>query len=320
MRLSKVVLFFTLFTCCRVSVAQVVDNLSSFKNMGNSYIRFHYDNDYFTKTDEFYTQGISLEYANPSIKKFPITKILYRPKESDIKYGISIDHYAYTPTSIRSDDILYGDRPFCANLSLKIFSIATNSVKQQRIATTFITGLMGPGAGGREMQTSIHRWLKNVQPHGWQYQIKNDLILDYQINYEKKLWGYKNAFLLNATGEGRIGTHNDNLKAGFNFMVCNFNNPYKPAGTDKKFWYYLYGQFRGGLVGYDATLQGGLFNRQSPYTISAGDITRVTLQGDYGIVVSFGKMYLEYCQSILTTEFSTGTYHRWGGVRIGVAL
>ncbi|MEO5563044.1 MAG: lipid A deacylase LpxR family protein [Chitinophagaceae bacterium] len=314
-------LIFLLAVLCGINgYSQIIDNTSTFKNSSDKYIRFHYDNDYFTKTDDYYTQGMSLEYVHPGLQKFPLTRLLYKPKESHYKYGISFDHYAYTPTTIRSDDILYGNRPFCASISFKTFLIATNEQKRQRIATTVIVGLMGPGAGGKEMQTTIHRWLGAITPHGWQHQVRNDVIADYQVNYEKQVLSHKNSILVNAVGKARIGLHQDNLKGGFNFMVGRFDDPYALQGKNKKLRCYLYGQLVAGVTGYDATLQGGLFNRKSPYIISSNDMTRLTLQGDYGIVVRFSSMYLEYCQSFITKEFNTGHLHRWGGIRIGVGL
>lgn len=72
------------------------------------------------------------------------------------------------------------------------------------------------------------------------------------------------------------------------------------------------------LVGYDATLQGGVFNKSSPYTISSNDVTRFTFQSNAGVVVSLASLYLEYFQTYLTREFETGMSHQWGGVRVGV--
>ena len=57
-------------------------------------------------------------------------------------------------------------------------------------------------------------------------------------------------------------------------------------------------------------MQGGLFNRSSPYTIAADAINRFSFQADYGLVINYKKIYLEYCQSILTKEFNTGHFHR----------
>jgi lipid A 3-O-deacylase len=313
-----------LLIVCR-SEAQIIDNTSSFKQgLGNKYFRFHYDNDYFTKTDEYYTQGITLEYANPAIKKFITSKVLIRPNNTDIIYGFRIDNFGYTPTTIHSDSILYGDRPYCGDMSISTFAIATDTLKHQIISSTFIFGLMGQGAGGKEFQTTIHQWTNNFLPLGWQYQIRNDIILDYQVNYEKKLLGYKNNFLLNATASARAGTHNDKITGGFNFMAGNFNDRFLSVAATKpvrkKVQYYLYGQLVGDAIAYDATLQGGMFNHTSPYVIQADAVSRFTLQADYGIVVCFRKLYLEYCQSYLTKEFNTGHYHRWGGIRVGFTI
>lgn len=325
MSLNKLLYSFIFVVICTTCKAQLIDNTSTFKNsLGNKYFRFHYDNDYFTKTDEYYTQGITLEYANPKIKNWITSRVLFKPKNTDIIYGLRVDNFGYTPTTLTNNNIPYGDRPYCGDMSASTFAIAVDTIKQQVISTTLIVGLMGQGAGGKEFQTGIHKWTGNVIPLGWQYQIRNDIIVDYQINCEKKLIGYRNIFLLNGVSSLRLGTHNDKATAGFNFMVGNFNNKYLSVGTTKpirkKIQYYLYAQLVGGLVAYDATLQGGLFNKTSPYTIPTKDINRITAQTDYGIVVSFRKLYVEYCQSYLTKEFSTGHYHRWGGIRIGVTI
>jgi hypothetical protein len=240
-----------------------------------------------------------------------------------MRYGISIDHVAYTPTSTSSNQILYGDRPFAACLSLKTFALATDSSRRRRISSALIAGVIGPWAGGQEMQTTIHRWLNNPLPKGWQYQIQNDLILNYQVNYEKELLNLSNIFSLNSANELRIGTLNDKVSGGFSFLLGKFFDPYRSIGKSKtrgKWSYYLYGNLQLSLIAYDASLQGGVFDHQSEYTIPASAISRVSFQGNYGIVVSISSIYLEYCQSYLTREFDTGKYHRWGGVRIGISF
>ena len=57
--------------------AQIIDPTVTFKTIHHkSYLRFYYDNDFFTKTDYYYTQGITVEYVHPSLRKNPVTKIL----------------------------------------------------------------------------------------------------------------------------------------------------------------------------------------------------------------------------------------------------
>jgi lipid A 3-O-deacylase len=302
--------------------AQRVDNTSTFRNIDhNKYFRFHYDNDFFTKFDQYYSQGITLDYVNPSIKKFPLAKLLWKPYKTNPQYGITFNLFGYTPKSILSDNILYGDRPFNANLSLKTFLIQADAIRKQQISTAISIGVMGPAAFGKQIQTTIHGWLNNPLPHGWEHQIKNDVILNYQINYEKQLASVGNHFLLNSTSELRLGTINNKINTGFNFMLGNFNKRFLPVGEVKrKLSYYFYGQSTANFIAYDASMQGGLFNKKSAYTIATGNIKRLTYQADAGIVVNYKKLLLSYTQSFLTKEFSGGTYHRWGGISVGVGF
>jgi len=262
-----------------------------------------------------------MEYAHPAIQKFFLSKLLWKPWKTNVQSGVSINLFAYTPASIQSDSILYGDRPFDANISLKTFSTQVDPIRHRQLSTAFSLGVMGPAALGNEIQTNIHRWLKNPLPHGWQYQVKNDIIINYQLNYEKQLWAIANNFLLNATTEARLGTLNDKLASGFNFMAGRFNKRSMPVSYEKrKAEYYFYAQSRINLIGYDASLQGGVFNRNSPYTIAASELSRINFQADAGVIVNFKKIYLSYTQSFLTKEFNGGRYHRWGGVSAGFAL
>lgn len=307
---------------CLHGSAQVIDPSATFKSIhSKTYVRLYYDNDFFTKTDYYYTQGITLEYVHPSLKKNPVSKILIHPAGSSLQYGIAFNLFGYTPTSISSDEILYGDRPFSSSMALSFFAAASDSVRKQRITSALSTGIIGPAAQGEEIQTGIHRWLKNILPRGWQYQVKNDVIINYQLGYEKNIISAGNSFLLNAVAAVKAGTLNDKVSAGFNFMAGHFNDPFETVSrSKKKIEYYFYGQSRVHAIGYDASLQGGFFNRSSPYTIAAADLSRITFQADAGIVVNFRKLYLCYSQSYLTREFATGIHHRWGGISIGFAL
>ncbi|RZJ72111.1 MAG: DUF2219 family protein, partial [Flavobacterium sp.] len=152
----RTLLTFLLFLVASHLFGQVIDYSSTFKNTGNKYIRIHYDNDYFTKTDIYYSQGISLELATPSLKQSPINKILVSMGGSEYKYGLVLESFGYTPTTITSDTILTGDRPFSGNLSVTSYLSSTNSVKRQILTSAFTIGLMGTGAGGKEIQENIH--------------------------------------------------------------------------------------------------------------------------------------------------------------------
>jgi len=319
---SKKVISFIFSLAPFFACGQAIDNTLSFKNINSdSYFRLNYENDVFSATDIYYTQGIHLEVVAPFAKDFLFSKVLAHPHFGYLRYGIGIEHNGYTPTSLGSDAILYGDRPFTACLFLKTFLIAIDSEKKQRFSSALSTGVIGPSAGGMEMQVSIHRWLHNITPHGWQNQIHNDVILNYQVDYEKQLLSYGHIFSLDGAAAARAGTLSDKAGIGSTMMIGYFDSPFR-SGTSTKnnFRIYAYEHPEVNVVGYDATLQGGLFDKTSPYTVSAKDVTRFTFQNRFGFVMIYQRFYLEYFQSLLSHEFTTGNYHVWGGVQIAFGL
>jgi hypothetical protein len=310
--ISLLTWFFPLFVS-----SQAIDNTEAFRNMGSDhYFRINYENDFFSGTDREYTQGIYIEKVAPSFRNFFLSRLLWHPRNSTVKYGIAIEQDAYTPNYIDRPEIQYGDRPYAGALFLKTFLTATNPGRRERISTGLSTGLIGPWAGGEGMQRAIHHWIHYTQPQGWHNQISNDLVLNYQLNYEKELFSYPDRLSLSAYSSLRLGTLGSKATAGLTLMTGNF---YSPFGThrSKKWQWYLYDQPLVNAVGYDATLQGGIFDHSSPYTISGSDMERLTFQNKYGIIVIFRRLYLEYYQTNLTKEFRTGAYHGTGGLQIG---
>ncbi len=286
----------------------------------DEYFRINYDNDYFSKTDRNYTQGYSFELVSKKLTKNPLNYVFIRPKQNnEYKYGIAVEHIGYTANYIERYNIQYGDRPFAAAIMLKSFVIATDTVKKHRIVSSFNIGVIGSLAFGNAMQTGIHKATGNILPHGWHNQISNDVVLNYQIDYEQQLLRYKNIVSLQANSSVRLGTLFSNASAGFNTTFGLINNPFSSIQHVSKFQLYGYIQPLVTAVGYDATLQGGLINRQSPYTISAQGVKRFTAQGNVGIVLQTRKLYLEYSRALITREFETGEVPAgWGGIKIGI--
>ncbi len=301
--------------------AQRIDNTASFRDVkSNNYFRFNYDNDYFTATDYYYTQGYNFELTSPWFRKNPLNPLFKKLKNSDQKYGLSIEHMGYTPTSISSDAILYGDRPFAAAIMLKSFLVSTDTIHKTRLASALSVGIIGPGAFGDEMQTGIHEAIGDEVPMGWQHQIKNDLLLNYEVSHEKQLLKYNNLIALNSNAKLHLGTVNTKASAGLTSTFGKINSPFTAIKNKNRFQIYGYLQGLVSVIGYDASLQGGLFNRESPYTINDSDIERFTFQTNFGVIMQYKALYLEYSRAELTKEFSTGKDHKWGGIKIGFKL
>lgn len=302
--------------------AQAVNNLGIERSMrSNSEIRINYGNDYFTATDYYLTQSVQITYTHPSLGKSPLYKILYRPAGSESIYGMAIEHNAYTPVFYERKEVQLNDRPFAGALFLKTFSVATDINLKQSVASSISTGILGPGAGAKQIQVFIHENTNNVLPQGWGNQVRNDIVLNYELAYQKQLLAWDNFFLLTADAMGRLGTLSTKANIGFTFMAGYFNSPFASASLKgRKIQFYAYDHPELNVVGYDATLQGGLLNTSSVYTIGAGDVSRLVFRNNWGLVARIGRVYLEYYQSFMTREFKKGMDFRNGGIQIGIGL
>lgn len=302
-------------------LAQKIDNLISFKDINSTnYFRFHYDNDYFSATDENYTQGYSFELVSPYFKTNPFNYLFYKPNDNEIRYGLAVEHIGYTPNHYELPEIQFGDRPFASAIMLKCFMISRNEAKKSRFTSSFSLGIIGPGAFGEEMQVGIHKATGNKIPLGWRHQIKNDIVLNYEVGYEKQLLRYHDLFSLQAKVNAKVGTLFTNGTIGVNSTFGIISNPFSPSTEKQGFKLFAFAQPSISLIGYDATLQGGLVNKQSPYTIASRDIERLTGQFNYGIILRSKTLYFEFSRSLISKEFASGSAYSWGGIKIGFTI
>ncbi|MES2592798.1 MAG: lipid A deacylase LpxR family protein [Bacteroidota bacterium] len=313
------------------------DSLSATDKMNKteSYFRFNYDNDFFSATDRYYTQGIYIELIMPFIKKSPISKLLIPLKNASLNYyGINFEQDGFTPRSIRHDSIYFGERPYASVFFVSHFLTSINANKKQRLNTSLYLGIIGPNAKGEEEQKAIHRWLENIQPLGWQYQIANDYVLNYNLNFEKGII-VKKRFEFICYAGSRIGTLYDDVNAGIMLRAGGMNGYFEnlglrsslnkfavegSAGKTAKFKCHFFSKGELKAVAYNATLQGGVFNKKSIYTLSPGDITRVVATAYVGVVVSYKRLSLEYTKAYISPEFKGGLPHGWGHCNITVCF
>jgi lipid A 3-O-deacylase len=305
---------------------QAIDLTGSFRTVdSDEYLRLHYEDDLFACTDYYYSEGIGLEFIHPKLKYLCLGSLLW-PRAKWDQHGIALEQNGYTPTSIESDTILYGDRPFAATLLLTSFSIGYREGRNIRLSSSLSVGVIGPAAGGYEMQSTIHKWIDDVQPRGWQNQIQNDFVINYEAGIETNLLSQSDILMLNGLGKLRVGTLSIKLSPGIVLMMGRIDHRILSGFSRKAperrspFGFHLYWQGMLNLVGYDATLQGGMFNRTSPYTIPPSELWRMTFQTSVGFAMSAIPFYIEYGYTFSTPEFQTGLSHGWGRVGVGIAL
>jgi hypothetical protein len=286
------------------------------------YFKINYDNDVLSATDRYYTQGIRLELSAHFLRKALLSRAMIPVnKYARNYYGMAVEHDGFTPRSIRRDSIYTGERPYASVFFIAGFLISVDKEKQQRLTSELDLGVIGPLAKGAEMQKGIHYALNNIQPLGWQYQVDNDAVLNYTVNYEK---GFLLTKYFDFTGmmEARAGTLYDDISVGATIRLGWMQPYFENLGLSKyhtinrKFQCYLFIREKVKAVGYNATMQGGLFNKNSVYIIDKDDVNRVVGRADIGIVLAYKRVSVEYTKVHITPEFYNGLSHGWGHINI----
>ncbi|MET4075636.1 lipid A deacylase LpxR family protein [Hymenobacter sp. UYCo722] len=280
-------------------------------------LRYTYANDLFFRTDYYFTQGMTGTLVHPALARLPVRHLLAAgPRGSTQCHGLTLRYDGFTPLRIQDAFIRVGDRPYAAYLYASFFRTSNHLVRQQRLTTALEIGFIGPAAGGKELQTAIHRATGNAEPRGWDYQIRNAPIIGYHLAFEKQVLAAGRHAELLADAEASLGTLYTYAGTGLRLRAGQFN-PYftspDGAGAGSRSWQ-LYGQatLAGRLIGYDATLQGSLFRTDDPYTLAAANVRRMVLRNSGGVVLAHNGLRFEATATWISPEFAGARSHRWG--------
>ena len=276
-------------------------------------IDFQYDNDLFTQTDQYYTQGIRWQYTTSQLKRFLLNRLLLRlPKQSQASdsRAITLQHAVFTPTDLGIAQPLRNDRPYAGYLTLVYSQRQVDTLHQQILISGIQVGSIGRPAFAEGMQKTIHDVVNGEQPQGWDNQIAPEAILGYQVYYQKAIFGKINHSHLHLFGQINIGNLLTNALIGAGFQLKNRASArlrWQLAGSSHLQW-----------MAYNATLQGGLFNRSSPHTFTPQQIKRGVAHHQLSATLGLGKYYLGYAYHLISSEFVDGAMHRWGSLKLGI--
>ena len=297
----------------------------------NQYLSIRFDNDFWDYTDYYYTNGIGISYSHPVFARSPLSYLLISNGNSGVDYyGLQIVQHMYTGSQPKVDTIIPGDRPWAAYTMIGQF-LKSYDARNKLVHTSEINlGIIGKESGGGFIQDIVHTILpNNSPPEGWHNQIAGDYIIDYQYQIQKLLWETK-GFESYITAGAQVGTLRDNIRWGFGGKLGNFipfykdisiyrRNRIKPSFA-QKLRFGIVADIQTQLIGYDATLQGGVTNRTSVYVIPPGDISRFVIEGFGGITLSYARFELAFIQYWKSKEFKTAKDHKYVSVRLHVAF
>lgn len=264
--------------------------------------RLGYANDYFSATDRYYTQGIALDGFHPALAKWPPMRVLPVLPGGTRAYGLSARDSTFTPSRVDDDGPIVGDRPFAAYAYVGHVAVSRDAARGLTLTAELDAGMIGQAVGGTT-QKWAHRVLKDRDPRGWQNQVRDDVVLDGYLRLEKTVQSSAWEELI-AGLDATAGTLYDNASAEATMRVGRLG-----PGTGSRA--FAFARVSGKAVGYDATLQGGVTNRHSPYVLRAAAIDRWVAREDLGAAVDFRGLAFQAVWTDLGPEFRGGLSQRW---------
>lgn len=281
-------------------------------------LRIHWDNDYINVrgdgTDRYYTNGIRLDYFYTKKQKanFPSSLLLNISKDNNNIFGWGLAQFMFTPRNIDIADIQYNDRPYAGAL-YGIHSLqSTDTGKKTRVSSEIRFGVIGPLSFAKETQTWVHNAFNYTKPLGWDNQVPNDIILNYNISIEKQMLRPSKKMLLTGVIETYSGTIYNAAGAGFMLRLGKFNNylegiPELLARKKNTSQVYVFMKPAIRIVLSNALLQGGLINQISQqkkgYTLSKDQIERLLPLYDAGVTFERLNFSITISQKFIGPEF-----------------
>ncbi len=285
----------------------------------DGYISFAWENDLYYQHDFYYTNGFQVDFYHDWLKQSPINRILipFGRKADGLSWsGLQLRQEIFTPRDLAMDTISSGDHPYSSTLTLSQVSVVNLPARQMRIVTELRVGVLGPASQGFKTQELAHSVSNPSRPpQGWDYQVQNDLILNYDIQVEKGFINKGNS-IFGVKGKSRLGTLHTDLEAGlwFRFDARNgYFNRFGPSGEPGfNVVFFLSANTR--YVFYDATLQGGVFNKTSPYVLSSENLNRWIGSLEGSLIFELYEHQLEIYTRVATPHFQMAEPHGWIGI------
>ncbi len=288
-----------------------------------------FENDYFGGKDQDYTNGVKLSWVSADLSDWGQTgwreefmeglPFVNRPDRQK-NFGLSLGQNIYTPRDISRVIPDPTDRPY-AGWSYLEFDFISKSPRVMDLVGLQL-GIVGPHSYAADVQKTVHEWLRDQEPRGWDSQLKDEpavnLIVERKWRLAGRAWGdtlgvdmvpHVGASLgnvetyANAGGMVRMGF---NLPSDFGVELIRGGGAVSTPADDsdpriaphRSGSLFVFGGVDGRAVARDIFLDGNTF-RDSP------SVEKKDFVGDayYGAGAILGTWQLTYTQAVRTIEF-----------------
>jgi len=305
-------------------------------------IRVYEDNDLLNvmsdATDDAYTNGLRLDYyyTKDHKSRFFLDRWLPKAGKNAVNtFGWSAMQLMFTPEHITKTHPDINDYPYAGALFATHSLHSSNPVKKYNLQSELLIGVMGPASIADRTQILVHRLINNDRPMGWQYQLPNAALINFNFSLEKMLFHQKNWLEIIGGGTGTLGTMTDGFSA-FGTIRFGKMNPYFDGSIGqfsgkKQFQFYFFVRPELRWLGYNAMVDGAAFRGKSDYYKTSDGVENVPntnkrVEGNLGLgaVLTWKNLGLAFSQNIIApmlqnSDLRTFHHHTVGNVSIYVS-
>lgn len=265
-------------------------------------------------SDQYYTSGLRLGWTSGTdfypAANDPATALF---GAGTTRVSLDLVQSLFTPRNTQINPPNPSDRPYAGELLLTGGLIHDTASTRDILNLTL--GVVGPAALGEEVQNGFHSIISNTPNRGWHYQIPDQPAFEglYQHSWRLPLAGI-GPLETDAVPAltAAVGDVRDYVQAGSIFRIgqglasdfgpsriepgLSGGDAYTPT---QDFVWYGFAGVDGQAVGYDVSLDGSAFRKNSP------SVSRIWDVGEFeaGLAVMVYGMRVSYTQTWQTQEF-----------------
>ena len=194
------------------------------------FIKLNQANDLFTywfQSDRNFSDGVNIEVAhrifNNKLADFALLGFNNTPYKD---FSLSISQDMFTPSNTEIAELDTTDRPYTALLYLTYAKYSNNFWKGRKLVSRLFLGVQGPTAYGKEAQNTVHGLIDNPLVNGWDNQLENGLMLDYEVQFIQEIPLTSHLTELHAFSKVSIGTIYNFAELGFRFKFGRYTDTY----------------------------------------------------------------------------------------------
>jgi lipid A 3-O-deacylase len=313
----KYVFYAALLNLAFVFTANHVNAQNSYRNQ----IGDRLDNDQYINPvhDRYYLAGQFLNFTTVlNTNKDSASRVIKKTLEVEIGQQI------FGPLASWASEPPLQDRPYTGYLYA---GAALNWLyaNESALKITAQVGTIGPASQAERVQKGFHHALGLKDPEGWAFQLKNEIGVNLEANYTRLLYRNRSErFDIAATPSLRLGNTFSNATAAVQLRFGRLDKLYQSASTNSRVSLgndrqqtelYLFAIPQLSYIGYDATIQGGMFIKdKGPVHYP---VIHVVFTQQVGVQFSSTRWSASFTAFLRSREVggrSTASGQQWGSI------